>query len=262
MKTSKGFSLFALCFLWTISSLGQYNTTIRSGRPGQSIGPYGVGKNIIQVQTGFEFLNRSGVFSNKNYESVMVIRYGLSEKFELNTGWKYNFRTNLNALPQQQNGITLGAIGCRINVLDGKDYVPSVGFQFSAKLPRLSSDFLVNRLALRSTLIVRQKLSNKLSLMTNFSLDYSGNSIDPIGVYVVNLAWATTKKWHLQCEVFGSYTNSTLTNFFDVGTSYLVTNNFQLDFTAGVGNSNAVVTYFMNAGISWRFTKFYDNEKL
>jgi hypothetical protein len=34
---------------------GQYNTTIRWARPGQSFGPFTTGKNILQIQTGITY---------------------------------------------------------------------------------------------------------------------------------------------------------------------------------------------------------------
>ena len=247
--------LLAIVFFISLSGFCQYNATIRSGRPGQSIGPYAVGKKIIQIQTGIEFSNFSGIFNAKNYEGGLVVRYGITEKFEVNTGWKYTYQTNEVAFIEPKMGLNLGSVGCRINLIEGENYTPSIGLQSSLKFPRLSSDFSTQRLATKMLLIVRQKLSKKLNLMTNFGLDYSGNSTIPTGLFVCNLGYNINSKFGLNIEAFGSYNTSAGKIYFDAGARYLINSDFQLDLTIGGGMNHNTNNIFCNTGLSWRLGK-------
>lgn len=57
----------------------QYSSTIRTGRPGQSIGPHSVGKEILQLQSGYTYEDLDdSTKSNLNN----VIRYGFAERTE------------------------------------------------------------------------------------------------------------------------------------------------------------------------------------
>lgn len=47
-------TLLTICSISTFLS-AQFNPTIRTGRPGQSIGPYTVGREVFQVQTGMGY---------------------------------------------------------------------------------------------------------------------------------------------------------------------------------------------------------------
>lgn len=234
---------------------GQFNETIRTGRPGQSIGPYAVGSKVLQIQSGFEFTDWSGVFRAKNYESALVVRFGITEKFELNTGWKYSNFASESQVKQSRSGFNLGSVGCRINIIDGEGYIPSIGLQTTLKFPRLSEDFFSKRLATKTVLIVRQKISKKLNLMSNFGLDYSGNSTSPAGLFVLNLGYNLTDKFGINIEAFGSYYKSSTKIYFDGSFRYLINPNLQLDLTVGGGRNLHATNIFYSAGFSWRLHK-------
>ena len=74
---------FIFSFICATSVLAQTSQSIRSGRPGQAIGPYVLGKGMLQIQSG---LDRSQAkASNLDLSSTnsnTVIRLGLSESFE------------------------------------------------------------------------------------------------------------------------------------------------------------------------------------
>ena len=76
-------------YLFTMNvSYGQYNTTIRSARPGQAFGPFTTGKNIFQIQTGISydsFKNKDMNLSGNGLGYLLSLRYGLEEKFEIRT---------------------------------------------------------------------------------------------------------------------------------------------------------------------------------
>ena len=98
-------SSFALLFVLAFSGFAQaqFNETIRTGRPGQSINPFTVGRGMLQFQQGYTFdksetetdANRlmfmNGVRENSTFENV--IRYGIMERVEINAAidYKWNY---------------------------------------------------------------------------------------------------------------------------------------------------------------------------
>ena len=66
-------------------AFSQTAKTIRTGRPGVSIGPYVVGTRVFQVQSGLTYDQFRSQNESESYTFDNVIRYGLNESFE----WSY-----------------------------------------------------------------------------------------------------------------------------------------------------------------------------
>ncbi len=64
----------------------QFYETIRSARPGQSIGASTMGKNIFQLQSGVDYFGyekiNTGIKGN-GYFTNTALRFGLTEMFEV-----------------------------------------------------------------------------------------------------------------------------------------------------------------------------------
>ena len=88
-----------LTFLWSNTTFSQFNETIRADRPGEALTPFSVGARVLQVQAGLGYLK----YSKLDYElsdagtsvvgnsflSSLVVRMGLTERFELSAGMGY-----------------------------------------------------------------------------------------------------------------------------------------------------------------------------
>ncbi len=62
----------------------QFNETIRTARPGQSIGAFTVGQGIFQIQSGLDYFTSSGNgVSGSGQLSNTVMRFGLTTTFEI-----------------------------------------------------------------------------------------------------------------------------------------------------------------------------------
>jgi hypothetical protein len=63
--------------------------------------------------------------------------------------------------------------------------------------------------------------------------------------------------WRMYIEYFGIFTegrDSDLPqNYVDGGFTWLLTNNFQLDWRAGVGLNDSADNFFTGAGLAWRY---------
>ncbi len=255
MKYKYAVALFAT-FIAGYTAKAQFNETIRTGRPGQAIGPYSVGRSVFQTQTGFDV---GGSNNNKNDATTTtllpntVFRFGITKHFELNTSLAYsNNKYNFSDSSYSTHGLSTATIGTRINLYEGKKAIPAVGLQIVFKLPVLAHDYNPKYLAPRILFIASQSLTNKLSYVINIGPEWNGNDAKPTGVYVANLTYSFAPKWGTFLENYGTFTNNHFENHWDTGLAWLVNNNLQLDAYGGAGSNYGTVDYFGSIGISWR----------
>lgn len=247
--------IVVLTFLSFFSN-AQYNPIIRTARPGQSIGPFTVGKNIFQVQSGVDFFGSKNGNTGERTEGVLhntVIRYGLAERFEISTLINYNSITiRSEDSDRKTNGLDGLDIGGRYELFEGKGLIPNIGLQVRFRLPVLSEDYSIDHVAPRFIVVTNQKLSETFTLFTNWGGAWNGNTGDFTGIYTINLAFPITEKLGSYIENYGSITAGVFESRWDTGFGYLVTNNFQLDAYGGYGKNHGAQDWFVSMGISIR----------
>ncbi len=241
-------------FISTNNCFGQFNETIRTGRPGQAIGAYAVGKNVFQTQTGVDFggSNATRLKSNTVAPNT-VLRFGITKTAEINSGWEYRtdkYKTDTSSYVQ--SGLSGANLGMRFNILPAIKQHPSLGFQFSLKMPILSKDYNPKFVAPRFLLIATENFSDRWSLTANAGASYNGNDAEPTGIYVLNLSYALSSKFGTFIENYGHYYKSHLENRWDAGIAYLANNNLQLDIYGGAGYNYGKMDYFVSIGVSYR----------
>ena len=234
-------------------SFGQFNETIRSGRPGQSIGPYTVGKKVVQVQSGVNFNQIDNEMTEtSSFSESTVLRIGVWERFELSgvVNWESN-QIRTNGDEEYEKGISNTQIGGRINILEGKGAIPGIGLQGRALLKAQSQAFKRETTGSQFVLATGNQITDWLSLGTNWGVTWDGNNANPRSLYIVNLSFGLSEKFGGFAEVYGSINE--LTTNFDGGFSYLVNNDLQLDVSGGWQGSEGVSDWFVDLGVSWRY---------
>ena len=245
-------TLILISFLAQAAS-AQFGKTIRTGRPGAAIGAYTVGKKVFQIQTGFNYNEREleNVFGSNTWVFNSVFRYGIFEKLEVSG--VVNIRSD-EALTvtgtENQFGVSNTQIGLRYNILERKGAIPAIGLQGRLLLKAQSIDYQRENLGANLVLATGNKITDWLSLTTNWGIVWTGNGGDPNSLYAINASFSLTEKWGAFAEVFGSF-NSFSSNY-DAGFSYLVNNDLQLDASAGWQGQNGIVDIFIDFGLSWR----------
>lgn len=240
--------------LWQLCA--QYNPTIRTARPGQSIGPFTVGKNIFQVQTGVDVFGAKNESIGSELSGVLhntVIRFGLAERFEVSTLVNYtNATTTLNRSEMETSGLDALDVGARYEIIPGRGAIPNVGFQVRVRLPVLSEDYQIDNLAPRFVLVTAQPLSKTFTLFTNWGGAWNGIDGTFTGSYTVNIAFPITDKLGSYVENYGQVQKGVFETRGDTGFGYLLTNNCQLDTYGGFGNNHGVKDWFLSLGVSIR----------
>ncbi len=246
--------LLHLLFIGITHLYGQFNETIRTDRPGQSIGPFGVGKGFFQIQSGVDYLNYNNPkIRGKGALSNTVIRYGLTEPFEVSAMIEYKGENTDNGIDSQNtNGFSAVDLGMRYHIYTGNGLVPSVGFQIRWRIPQIGGDYEIDQWAPNFLFVTNQQLSDKLSFTTNCGASWNGNNATPQGNYTANLSYAITSNLGVYIENYGSLLQSDFDSFLDAGIAYLINNNLQLDLYSGFGKNDEAKDFFVSAGISWR----------
>jgi len=265
MNTSYKIIIFFLSILNGMLAtplLAQYSETITSDRPGISISPYSVGKNVFQLQSGF-ILGGLRTDSNQRKSDILaestVIRFGLTRTLEVSTAFTFRrdkteyryFSTTENF----QSGLSQADVGFRANLYEGHGLVPTVGFQTHLKLNILSKDYDTDYPGIVCLLATTQNLAPGLTLTTNFGGVWDNNFYGPgpQGMYTLNLAFPIAGKLGGFVENYGSFQDGDFLTLFDAGLGFLLNNNLQLDISGGYGKNHGVTEYFVDAGVSWRF---------
>jgi hypothetical protein len=256
LNINKLLALWCLLFLIHNNTWAQFNETIRTGRPGQAIGPFAVGKYVFQSQTGVDFggFNESNNrFSSKNIAPNTVLRFGVTKKLELNTAWEYrNDQYHLKDSLFSTRGISVSSVGTRIHLLDAKGIMPAIGLQFTLRLPVTPNNYLPQHVAPKALLIMSKQISDKVVALVNTGINYTGTSLTSHGVYVVNISYAINSKWGTFIENYGTFTSNSFNSNWDTGLAYLLNNNLQLDVYGGINYDSNRLDYFTSIGISWR----------
>lgn len=241
-------------FFVSATSYSQSNDTIRTGRPGQAIGPYVVGTGYFQLQSGLDFASSDNSFDKtKSQISNNVVRYGLTENFELSA--LVNIQNDRHSLSSNADtsGLSEMHLGFRYNLIDHPDgLIPGFGIQTRFRTTHASSDYRTSHLAPIIVFVTNHKLSESLAWGHNIGVSYDG--IGPISRYtfVSNLSFPVAGKWGSFFEVYGDIKDEYGRVFADTGISYLVHNDLQLDSYFGWGNNRGVSDLFISVGLSWR----------
>lgn len=231
----------------------QYGETIRTGRPGQAIGGFALGKNVFQMQTGYNFNQiDDGLNERFTTSNTTVLRLGVTETFELSglINWQTDELTN-SFDTQYVGGVSNTQIGGRINLSENNGWLPTIGLQGRVLLKFQSGPYEREDLGSKFILATGSKLTDKVSMVTNWGIVWSGNGGSASTVYVANFSYSINDKFGTFIEMYGGLND--FSSNFDTGLSYLVNKDFQLDVSTGWQGQDGVSDWFIDLGISWRF---------
>src|SRR5258706_12077815 len=260
--------LLFLTIFWMLALstkvVGQFNEIIRSGRPGQAIGAFTVGQHVLQIQSGVDYFKSIDSDGNKKREEYLnntVLRYGLTETFEVSAVAEYKAETVLqNDTRISYQGLSALDVGMRFHIFTGKGFVPNVGFQTRLRLPFLTGHYQIKDIVPLFVLATSQQLFKKFTLITNWGASWNGNDSSPKGSYVVNLSLPLNDRLGAFAETFGSLQQCVFISNVDAGFVFLLTKDLQVDAYGGYGMNQGTVDYFVSTGLSWRMkTKARDH---
>ena len=253
--------LLPLLCLLSISAAGQYNETIRAGRPGDAMGAYVVGTKVFQVETGVQhtFTTLDGIVIGGNTKTVdrsnsTALRFGLSEAFEVNGVFGLSSNETIDGA-NRNNGLSGLGLGARYNILDPAAGAPlALGVQSRVLLNTLIDEqFQANDQALGANVRVSAIYGGLewVGIATNLAAQWNGDDAGANLLYDLVLSRGIVGDLSCFVEVFGRFNNSPDANF-DFGLAYLLNDDVQLDTSAGF-TGNDIQRWFFDVGVSFRF---------
>ncbi len=239
-------------FLVVISSIltAQEIEPIQTDRPDQTETPALVPKGMFQVENGFSFQKNDGS-SNTITTPSSLWKYGVNEHFELRLITEFAIDETNNS---RVSGLNPILIGCKIKIAEEKGIFPKTSFIGHISLPNAaSSAFKSDFFAPEFRFVMQHTLTKKMSLSYNVGAEWDGFTPEPTFIYTLATGYSITEKWGSYIELFGfAPQQQTANHSFDGGFTYLISQNFMVDLSAGVGITQNAPDHYWALGFSFR----------
>lgn len=249
----KSFLTVAFIFSFLLFStpvISQVSEIIRTGRPGQSFGPFTVGKRILQFQGGIGYIsNKSGeVYKFDALYENLVLRYGIKENIEISGAFGYSSgKTEILGLENKISGVNQFDLGYRIHLFERPSGF-AASWQTRARLYFARDEEFYwedNDFGFVST------ISMGLPLGRSAVTANVGTSDQVPFLYVVNYSFGISDSFSTFVELYGSYEHQ-FNNNIDAGFGYLVNEDLLLDLYAGIDLQEGMDAFFIEGGFSYR----------
>ncbi len=242
--------------------------SIITDRPTQTYSSFVVPKSVFQIESGIGyskvgFPSRGALSDNAKVETFTLnflqMRYGVSDKVELRLAQNvYVNRGKVNGDVVVKGNVQFAStwIGAKFHVLNEDGFVPQTSFLAEYVTDIFDEDMeqdLIN---------LRLNFSNTLS--EKLTLGYGLGGFVPVKSgpfyleYSVVGSYAFQPNWGAFLELFGTLRNDWVnTHNVDMGVTYLVNNNLQLDVYTGFDLTNNLgeTDFIFGLGFSTRILK-------
>lgn len=239
-----------LFFILLFSNLTQAQETIQTDRPDQTETPAIVPKNKLQIETGFSYEKENTDISSSNLPTILI-KYGVNDVLEIRVITGFEKQKDKNT---RQSGFPLTLIGFKTKLVEEKGIQPKTSFIAHIGLPNVASTpFKTNTIAPQFRFTMQHTLTKKVSLGYNFGAEWDGILPSPTYLYTISSGFAISEKMGSYIEMFGfAPEDQKAYHSLDGGFTYLITNNFMLDLSSGIGITKNAPKYYLSIGFSFR----------
>lgn len=279
-------------FLITLFLIGyqsinaQYTEIINSKRPGFSESPYGVGTDVIQIESGIFFgkSNSNETFAKTDpFGGTIFVRYGkFMEKLEFNAKVTYQrnkltfnnvFSTDIGKV----NGLSELTLGAKYLIFqqkftdkskeirswkkrtafDKKRLIPSVGAYVGMNLNFLGKAYKEKKMSPKAAILLQNDFTNRFVLLTNLIADKIGTDNRTYS-YIVTATYAINQDWSFFAENEGNFLKYKTDFQIGTGAAYLWNENLQFDAAVRANLSVKDSNFIVSLGAAWRLDKHKD----
>jgi len=237
---------YFLVFFWCASAFSQINTD----RPTQSFSPFVMPKGGVQIEAGFLSEKPS---TGLNFNVVIynaLLRFGVTEKIE--------FRVTQNYIGIRSDGSSLGdgfsptTLGTKIQIIEQAGWVPQIGLIGSITLTNGDDLFAPLEPIQDVRLLFQNDLTELVALAYNYGVTWQDG--ESLNTYSITVGYSVSGQVGLFIEPYGFFgKNFSADHRLNGGVTYLVSDNFQLDFSGGNGISQRSPDFFISFGLSALF---------
>lgn len=236
--------------LSSITLYSQSIAPIEADRPDQTETPSIVPKGMFQFETGFSYQKNTSNTISWMAPSIL---------------WKYGFTTNLelrvitemeqnNQENESEWGLHPIMVGLKVKLLEEDGIVPKTSLIAHLGLPNVASENLkTNSLNPEFRFTMQHSLTEKLSLGYNLGAEWDEIPNKPTFIYTLTTGIVLSNKINTYVELFGfSVQNQTAAHNLAGGIVYLITNNFMVDLSSGIGVLASDLKHYFAVGFSFR----------
>lgn len=220
--------------------------TIVSERPSFSATPFVVGPGIWQIESGYDYARDGGSFKGHVLPNLLL-RYGLSDEFELQFAWAGFSRVETGA--GSTTGVTDSELGLKIAVTDATATVP-VAFFAGLSLPTGESGFTSDSFDPRIGAFWAHRGS--LDWFGGVTLTKSGSDYSLDNGVGLSFSFAEDvsgyAEWEVNLPDGGDSTHS-----LNLGVTWLQNSDLQFDVNGNVGLNSRAIDYGLGVGLAYRF---------
>nr|WP_245910880.1 transporter [Nonlabens arenilitoris] len=208
--------LLATCLLFSIITIAQTSelsqNALITDRPDATESPYTVGKGNFQIETGALFIDDS--FDDNDIKTTVyntaLLRYGLSDNFELRLGWDYiNSNTKFRGREVfDATGFTPLLVGAKIEITDEEGWIPQIGLLGHLRLPFTAvSEFKPEDTGMDFLFSFDHTLNDRAGLAYNLGARI-GDDRSLEYIYSLAYGYSITEKIGAYAEVYGFFPES------------------------------------------------------
>lgn len=234
-----------------------FSQEIVTDRPDQTESSLTAGKNNLQIESGvlYQKIDNSNSFIGPS----TLLRYGITNGIELRFVSQYeSTKIGLDGGDIKYSGFTDLEFGAKIQLLKKEDVNTEIAFLSHVIIPTANENLTSNHVGVVNKLSISHAITDKIGLGYNIGYNYVGEQSSLS--YSFALGFQLSNSIGFYIEPYGEWGESNnYDSNFDVGFSYLVNDNFQLDASYGVGLNNDM--QYLSTGFSWRIQKFLVKKK-
>jgi len=219
-------------------------------RPDQTESSSTVPKESLQIESGMLFgFSGVGMLSIRHFAGPSTLfRLGLFEGFEIRLTNQYEhikFRGSSTGI----GGISDMEIGAKIELLGNENSKTKIAFLSHVILPTGTSGLSPEQYGTINKLALSYDVNETVGLGFNVGYDNYGVGNGDL-TYAAVIGYGLTEKLGIFVESYGQVVEfEDLISNFDCGFTYLIKDNFQVDFSLGTGMNNQM--NFISSGLSW-----------
>ena len=247
MTLKKG--VVILIFLTASNAI--FSQSIITDRPDQTESSSTLLKGSLQIESGILFGSAKDDFFS---EEVLLMpsvlwRYGITNGIEIRL--LTEFASVKDKMSNKTiNGISDLQIGTKIQLLKKEEINTEIAFLSHAIIPTAKDELSLNKMGVINKLAISHELTDIIGLGYNIGYDYLGFGSGNF-TYSLSVGIGVSDKIGFYVEPYGEIIEfeNHLANF-DAGVTYLIEDNFQLDFSAGTGINHTMNYISLGASIN------------
>ena len=219
--------------------------TIITDRPDQTESSSVIQSGSLQIESGFLIIENHNYEEKKLYLPTTLFRIGLTKKIELRVLNQFEYRLYDTYSLKGFNNIEFGI---KIQLLQKENIGTELAFLSHIVLPTASNFLNENELSIINKLCVSHKSNNDISVGYNIGYNHHKNQTGDF-IYSLVVGYEINDEINTYIEPYGEIIGfeEYMSNI-NMGITYLVKNNIQLDYSFGTGLNHTF--NFMAIGFS------------